>query len=334
MRDYDTPDPLAVFDIDRLLADSGFRDDVAAALVQPPSGPRIAGAVLHRLGGGAALHRRRHRRQHRLFRPQLPRRRDRRTVRRRGSLLGPSEDASLAFAYGIVTVALGFRMFRHEGKVTGLAAYGEPVVFDRLVSQFSVTDDGVIRSRWTGFAAMQAGINAMLNGVSREDAAASIQLLIETLVPEALGRILRHHPHRRLGLSGGLFANVRLNRVLAETLPIDEIFIVPPMGDEGLSLGAGLGFLLARDGLLRWLDRRHRLRDLYWGRDYDGEIDMALRHLPGVRLDDGMPTASAARRLAEQQIGAIYTGRMEFGHAPWAPARSWPTHRTATPMTN
>jgi len=41
------------------------------------------------------------------------------------TLLDPLRLDSLGFAYGLVTRALGFRMLRHEGKVTGLAAYGE-----------------------------------------------------------------------------------------------------------------------------------------------------------------------------------------------------------------
>ena len=84
-----------------------------------------------------------------------------------------------------------------------------------------------------------------MEGAKREDAAASIQKLIEDIVLESLTRILLHAPHRHLGLSGGLFANVKLNRHLTENLSLDEIFIVPPMGDEGLSLGAGLEFLLS-----------------------------------------------------------------------------------------
>ena len=34
--------------------------------------------------------------------------------------------SGLASAYGYATMACGFRMLRHEGKLTGLAAYGEP----------------------------------------------------------------------------------------------------------------------------------------------------------------------------------------------------------------
>ena len=37
-------------------------------------------------------------------------------------------DASLGFLYSEVTRALGYRPNRHEGKITGLAAYGNPNV--------------------------------------------------------------------------------------------------------------------------------------------------------------------------------------------------------------
>ena len=83
---------------------------------------------------------------------------------------------------------------------------------------------------------------------------------------------------RRLALAGGLFANVRLNRLLAESLPLDEVFIFPAMGDDGLPVGAALALLHARDGTadlaaappparqrlsrqeLRRRDRRHAAR--------------------------------------------------------------------------
>jgi len=116
-----------------------------------------------------------------------------------------------------------------------------------------------------------------------------------------------------LGLAGGVFANVRLNRHLAESLPLDEIFIVPPMGDEGLVIGGALQFLLERDGLAAWLANRYRLTDLYWGGDHDAELPGIFAAAPTLRRVDGEPVAVAAAWLAEGRIGAIYCGRMEYG---------------------
>jgi len=127
-------------------------------------------------------------------------------------------------------------------------------------------------------------------------------------------RLLERNPARKLGLAGGLFANVRLNQLLAEKLPIDEIFVFPPMGDEGLPVGGVLAYLLRRDGMVQWLKERRRLENVYLGRDYDSEIDGTLRATPGVRqIQAASPAEEAARRIAVGEIGAIYTGRMEYG---------------------
>ena len=59
------------------------------------------------------------------------------------TLTPPTED-SLGKAYGAVTKALGFRRVRHEGKVTGLAARGQPTQVPRIAGRFSVDERGRI----------------------------------------------------------------------------------------------------------------------------------------------------------------------------------------------
>ena len=125
--------------------------------------------------------------------------------------------------------------------------------------------------------------------------------------------LLAHYPSKHLGVAGGVFANVKLNRLLAERLRLDEIFIFPAMGDEGLPVGSALIYLLERDGLKSWLDRRRPLGPIFLGRDYTSAIDPALAALPGVRRVEGSPVAVAVRRLVNGEIGAIFTGRMEYG---------------------
>jgi carbamoyltransferase len=147
----------------------------------------------------------------------------------------------------------------------------------------------------------------------REDVAASIQKVLEDTMLASIRRLLQQHPARHLGLAGGVFANVRLNRVLAERLDLAEIFVFPPMGDEGLPAGGALSWLLKRDGIGRWLTQRRRLRDVYLGRDYTAQADGEFAAATGIRRIAGDPVAASARRLAQGEIGAIYTGRMEYG---------------------
>src|SRR5689334_12120021 len=53
---------------------------------------------------------------------------------------------SVAMAYGFVTMALGWKNNRHEGKVTGLAAAGEPTHYEEMRSWFDIAETGRISS--------------------------------------------------------------------------------------------------------------------------------------------------------------------------------------------
>ncbi len=220
---------------------------------------------------------------------------------------------SLATAYGYATAACGFRMWRHEGKLTGLSARGKPVIADEFARHFRIDKDGLVVSDFKSTRVMGEAIFATCAGHSREDIAASIQKVAEDLTLQSVRHWVERTGARRLAIAGGLFANVRINRLLAEALPIDEIFIFPAMGDDGLSVGAGLSLLLERDGPAQWLSMRRRLENVFLGRDYDDAIDHCLGDAETTRRIDGDPARLAADMIATGQIGAIYTGRMEFG---------------------
>jgi carbamoyltransferase len=228
-------------------------------------------------------------------------------------LLKPFPVDSLGWAYIYMTEALGFIPLRHEGKLTGLAALGKPVLAEKLAARFFVDNSGRVLSNFRGYDEMKRFIGGLAASVSREDAAASIQKVLEDTMLLSVGGLLERHPTRHLGVAGGIFANVRLNRMLAENLPIDGIFVYPAMGDEGLPVGGALCYLLQRDGLRSWLAQRRELRDLYLGRDYSNTIDDVLNAAPGTRKTGEPPVEGAARRLNAGQLGAIYTGRMEYG---------------------
>ncbi len=228
-------------------------------------------------------------------------------------LLQPLPVDSIAHGYMAMTAALGFTPLRHEGKLTGLAAFGQPILADEIAAHFSVDEAGRVHSDFPSNPEMMRFMHGVAAGVRREDASASIQKVLEDIMMSSLSRLLECTKARRLGLAGGAFANVRLNRLLAERLPIDKIFIFPAMGDEGVPAGGALCYLLQRDGLSHWLQQRRILRDVYFGRDYTDAIDDVLGASPHVRKTDEPPVEGAARRLSAGQIGAVYTGRMEYG---------------------
>jgi carbamoyltransferase len=221
---------------------------------------------------------------------------------------------SLARAYANVTEALGFKPLHHEGKITGLAAYGKPTLKADFQSHFSFDKDGLINSDFPNGTIMREQFMALCDEASREDAAASIQEFVEDMIVQSVGRLMETQKVRKLGLAGGLFANVKLNQRLTENGGVDEVFVVPPMGDEGLVIGGPLQYLLGRDGLKSWLDKRHRLDDVYWGRGFGSKTaSRILGFSDKIEKLDGDPVETSASLLKDGKAIAIVSQRMEFG---------------------
>ena len=221
---------------------------------------------------------------------------------------------SVGLVYAAMTEALGYRRNRHEGKLTGLASFGKPVAVDEIKKHFTVRDDGLIATRLSSNRKMEQCIKQIGVALSPADAAASVQAFLEDAVLSAIGIYLQKTGAKKIALAGGVFANVALNRRIAALPEVEEVFIFPGMGDEGLAIGGIYDFLLRRDGMDTWSASRRRLQTVYWGGAHD-EAAQALFNQSAQRLDGGdeTPAQTAARLLAAGEIVAIYHGRMEFG---------------------
>src|SRR5215469_1249954 len=101
------------------------------------------------------------------------------------SLGGCHPSGSVGLAYGCFTEALGWKINRHEGKLTGLAAYGEPTLLSDMLRHFSVTDDGRIEMDFADHMAMRECFYPLAQAESRENAAASVQALLEHCIRES-----------------------------------------------------------------------------------------------------------------------------------------------------
>ena len=220
--------------------------------------------------------------------------------------------SSIGQLYLEVTAALGFKPLRHEGKVLGLAAWGKPVFAPELRANYTVDALGRTHGKMR-LKDLRRRIHDMVKTAPREDVAASVQTVLEEVVLEAVGTILKTHPAKALGLAGGVFANVKLNQRLAERFAFQELFIYPAMSDAGIAAGGVLEFLLQRDGLPSWLNHRYRFDTLYYGRDFDAEAEDAFRAAGAYAEYVGDPAAEAARRIADGAIVGTFLGPMEYG---------------------
>lgn len=219
--------------------------------------------------------------------------------------------ASMGMMYGISTQLLGFIRNRHEGKVTGLAAFGSPLVADDILQHYRVTENG-IEADFANMTDLKHCLSKLCNRTSREDFSASVQTALERIVVKMLNTLVRKHRIKYLGLNGGVFANVKLNQRICEIEDIEEIFVFPPMSDEGLAVGNAIYAQAQIQGMNAV--ERSRLRSLYLGRTHPESEFERVAHKHNLFLNRPINTALFAATLIKQGlIGAIFTQGMEMG---------------------
>src|SRR6187431_2530269 len=176
---------------------------------------------------------------------------------------------SLGTFYETVTSALGFKPSRHEGKIVGLAAYGDPEVLGDLLRKRFVFQNGGFRIVETNNIYFARLLAAQFPKI---DVAAAYQRVLEEVAVKYVAQYVKKTGLRNLVLSGGVVANVKLNQRLREIEGVDKIFIHQNMGDGGCGTGAALAEFAGS------VATRQRLKDVYFGPDYTAtEIVDALK---------------------------------------------------------
>ena len=220
--------------------------------------------------------------------------------------------ASVGLAYAYATKYTGFQPNRHEGKLTGLAAFGKPVVADKIVEAIRVTDKGALDSNLKTGGDLKQFLDGLFDGLSREDVAASIQTAIEQIVVNWVKQLIAMKPVKYIGLSGGVFSNVKLNQCIAELEGINEVFVFPAMGDEGLPVGNCIDHLINKYGLNNI--GRERLGNVYLGWNYKPQDLMCLAEKQGFKVERSDSVSKiASQELAEGKVGATFCSAMEMG---------------------
>lgn len=206
-----------------------------------------------------------------------------------------------------ITAICGFHHMKHGGKVTGLAAYGNPGAACYEVMRRALEVRGLrIRS-----AVDPLVLARVLKDVPREDVAATAQRRLEEVVVELVRRAVAWTGLRRVALAGGVFGNVKLNQRIAEIEGVEEVYVFPAMGDEGLALGAALWAAASRRPVAP-----RRLAHLYLGIEASGAAArdaLARAGLTALALPDDEIAARVVDALVAGQVVGIYRGRMEFG---------------------
>ena len=246
---------------------------------------------------------------------------------------------SIALVYQFVTGALGYKEHQHEGKITGLAAFGEPKYLYEFESLYSYTVDGNFIDFRDGdysltdeekeqvaashiidfdkFLILKRAVYNLVNdllaeGASPADIAATVQEFAER---HTLEWILKNCTEKGLNvyIAGGLFANVKINQRIKDLGIFENVYVCPAMGDEGTAIGAAIAIAGMpvkkispnQCGIVADEKEVYHWFDVLCGNHIDYRIH---------RIDDDNRLAEyIARVLSQSKIVCLVKDKMEFG---------------------
>jgi carbamoyltransferase len=227
-----------------------------------------------------------------------------------------STNASLATLWLVITENLGWQSLKDEGKVVGLAAHGK---FSQEI--YSILNECFFYENFLfgpcdsesllTFALKNLKIERSNDLEYKQDLAYTLQYFTEECIYKYLNDIhLKYPQYKKLCLSGGLFANVKLNKYINELSFFDEIYIHPAMSDAGLALGAAL---CCAHELNEYKDVK-RLNNIFLGQKHDTEawkIEL-YKHVNKLNI---IPYSinKIAQLINDGYIIGLFIGKTEYG---------------------
>lgn len=232
---------------------------------------------------------------------------------------------SLGEVYSALTWYLGFHPNSDEGKVMGLAPYGNDALVPQVRDLLQLTPDGLFRVNLAWFAYQREGRWVSRRFLERfgpprvpesEITALheNLAFAVQDLVEEAglhIARALRELTGaRNLCLAGGVALNSVMNARLLREAGFDHVFVQAAASDAGNAMGAALWVWHHELGHPRQWSMEHAFLGPEFGeRDFASALDGRGLHVRQV----SDPEAEAASRLAEGRIVGWFQDRAEVG---------------------
>lgn len=225
---------------------------------------------------------------------------------------------SIGRVYNYFTQAMDLRPNSDEGKVEALAAFGKAdkdllaqLKEATLIDKESLSINYDI-AKITPFYDIDL-LKQQRAKMGNENFCAVVQTYLEDTIVEYLNFAYEKHPINNLCLSGGVAANIIMSLNIYERTNFKNIYVLPPMGDDGLAIGSAVLTALEVGEDVSWL-KDYTMP--YFGDEYTREqVKQAFDEFDNIKFEDIEKTwpEEAAKSVAEGKICSLFHGKMEFG---------------------
>lgn len=247
---------------------------------------------------------------------------------------------SLGSLYTMICQFIGYGRYGDEGKVMGLAPYGEDSYHEHFDDMLRLSDEGFrLNSRWFLPFGAEQGISINARGemeISRHysdhmvkhfgqprepgakitqrdmDLARGLQRTFERAWLHLLRRLHDLAPSDQVVMAGGCALNSVANGLVTTQTPFRETWIHPAAGDDGLSLGAALYAARTEYGERE----RYVMGSAGLGPQFSrSQMRSALeqREIEAQELAEAQLLQKTAEALAAGKVVGWFQGRMEWG---------------------
>jgi carbamoyltransferase len=247
---------------------------------------------------------------------------------------------SLGIFYTALTQWLGFPKYGDEGKVMGLAPYGDPEAQLARMRDLVRVDGDLFQLGLDYFTHDKEGVDMTWDeqtptigrifsdrmveafGPAREprtelerrheDVAAGLQAMLEEAYLHLVQALWERTREPALCLAGGVALNAVANGRIRPETPFEDVYVQPAAGDSGTAVGAAYWVWNQALGRPRGFVMEHA----YTGPGYSDEECAAAARAAGFEpegLDDDRLFGEVARAIEAGDVVGWFQGRMEFG---------------------
>lgn len=222
--------------------------------------------------------------------------------------------------YSEITGFLGMKRWEHEYKVMGMAPYGiSELCMDQMRQIIRINPHKPLEFQNTLGAystEVQKKLRKLLAGKRFDNISAACQKYFEELVIQWIKNAIQATGLHKIACAGGMFLNVKANKLIRELPEVDSVFFYPAADDSGTPVGAAL------EGYYRYCEKTGvppmyvPLNDLYYGREFsDDEIEQVLIEKDWRRKAEKVDDIEdeIVEQISKGKVIARFNNRDEWG---------------------